>query len=69
MVSVTVPIWLSLISTAFAVFSAMPRRDELRIGDEDVVADDLDAASLRAVLLGETRPVVLVEAVLDRTIG
>ena len=36
------------------------------IGDEEIVADDLDAVALRRGLLGKTLPVVFVESVLDR---
>ena len=42
-VSLSVPIWLSLTSRALLTPSAMPRADDLGVGDEDVVADQLDA--------------------------
>ena len=65
-VSVRVPIWLTLIRMLLVQPSAMPLRQPLGVGDEEVVADDLDLAAQR---LGERRvagPVVLVERVLDR---
>ena len=65
-VSVTVPIWLSFTSSALAMPSAMPSLEDLRVGDEHVVADQLH---LRAERLGQrlpAGPVALGEAVLDR---
>ena len=42
MVSVTVPIWLSLIRIELAAFSSIPLLEALDVGDEEVVADELD---------------------------
>jgi hypothetical protein len=64
-VSVSVPIWLTLIRIALAMPLACPRQD-LRVGDEQVVADQLHAL---AELVGQLRPAVPValgHAVLDR---
>ena len=65
MVSVRVPIWFSLIRMELAAFSLMPLRQALDVGDEQVVADELD---LVAQLFGQQLPavpVVLGQAVLD----
>ena len=65
-VSVSVPIWLSLMRTELAAPSSMPAGDPFRVGDEQVVADELDRV---AEPLGEVLPavpVVLGQAVLDR---
>ena len=48
-VSVTVPIWLSLISAALRDAAADGLGDDGRVGDEVVVADQLDASPSRAV--------------------
>ena len=45
MVSVSVPIWLSLMSTEFAARSSIAARDALGVGHEQVVADELDPCS------------------------
>ena len=41
-VSVSVPIWLTLISTALATCSSMPRWSKSLVGGEQIVADELD---------------------------
>ena len=64
-VSVSVPIWLTLIRMELATPCSMPSLEDLRIGDEQVVADDLDVL---AEPLGEQLPavpVVLGHAVFD----
>ena len=43
-VSVSVPIWFGLIRIAFAICLAMPSARILRVGDEHVVADELQLA-------------------------
>ena len=61
----TVPIWLTLISAALPTLAADGVGDDGRVGDEDVVADELDAF---AEPFGEgdpAVPVVFGEAVLD----
>ncbi len=65
-VSVSVPIWLTLTSTALAAPCSMPRASRVGVGDEQVVADDLDRV---AELLGHRDPavpVLLGQRVLDR---
>ena len=65
-VSVRVPIWLTLTRIELATPSSMPAPQPLRVGDEEVVADQLGAV---AEALGEQLPavpVLLVHAVLDR---
>ena len=46
-VSVSVPIWLTLTSTLLATPRSMPWRSRLRVGDEQVVADELDPLAER----------------------
>ena len=65
-VSVSVPIWLSLIRTAFAAPSLDARCDPVGVGDEQVVADELDAVAEPGGQRDPAVPVVLGEAVLDR---
>ena len=66
-VSVSVPIWLSLMSTEFAASELDARGDPLGVGDEQVVADELDpVAEPRRSARCQPRPVVLGEAVLER---
>ena len=65
-VSVSVPIWLSLISTEFAAPSSIAARDALGVGHEQVVADELDAVAEPLGQLLPAEPVVLGQAVLDR---
>ena len=48
-VSVSVPIWLSLMSTAFAACSSIARAMNARVRHEQVVADELDPSPSRAV--------------------
>ena len=43
-VSVSVPIWLGLIRIALAMCLSMPSLQDLGVGDEQVVADQLDLA-------------------------
>ena len=65
-VSVTVPIWLSLISAELPMSRAMARGDDGRVGAEVVVADQFGGAAQAG---GERDPavvVVLAEAVLDQ---
>ena len=59
------PIWLTLTSSALAWTAGDAALEPLDVGDEQVVADDLD---LVAELVGQRLPavpVVLVERVLD----
>ena len=66
MVSVSVPIWLTLIRIELAMPSVDPPLQPLDVGHEDVVADQLDAV---AELVGQRLPalrIVLGHAVLDR---
>ena len=68
-VSVTVPIWLSLIKIALATPSSMPALQKRRVGHEHIVAHQLH---LRRQLLGQrcpAVPVVLGQTVLDRDDG
>ena len=65
-VSVSVPIWLSLISTEFAELSSIARWMRVRVRDEQVVADELDPVAEPTGELGPAGPVVLGQAVLDR---
>ena len=65
-VSVSVPIWLSLIRTLFAAPSVDRPLDPLGVRHEQVVADELDAVAEPARQLGPAGPVVLGQAVLDR---
>ncbi len=44
-VSVSVPIWFTLIRIELAMPFSMPFAQQLGIGDEDVVADQLDLRS------------------------
>ena len=65
-VSVSVPIWLTLIRMLLAMPSSMPRLQPLGVGDEQVVADQLHR---RAEPLGQQLPavpIVLAAAVFDR---
>ena len=62
----TVPIWFSLTSSALPTPSAMPRLQNLRVGDEDIVADELDAGAELARQQLPAFPVAFRDAVLDR---
>ena len=64
-VSVSVPIWFSLIRMLLAQPSAMPRRRRSGLVTKQVVAHDLDPVAQRLVQLAPALPVVLVQAVLD----
>ncbi len=64
-VSVSVPIWLSLMRMALATPASMPRRKMLDVRDEDVVAHELDLAAEPLGAELPAVPVVLREAVLD----
>ena len=71
-VSVSVPIWLSLIRTELADVLADAPGDEVRVGHEDVVADQLDLGAEALGELGPAGPVVLGQTVLegdDRVLG
>ena len=65
-VSVRVPIWLSLMSTELAAASSMPRAMRARVRHEQVVTDELDATAEPLGQLPPADPVVLGQAVLDR---
>ena len=65
-VSVSEPIWLTLIEDRIADALLDAARETLDVGDEDVVADELDS---RAERLGQqlpALPIVFGHAVLDR---
>ena len=47
-VSVSVPIWLTLIRIELAVPASIPRLQALDVGHEQVVADELDLVADRA---------------------
>ena len=64
-VSVRVPIWLTLIRMELAIPGSMPLLQDLGIGDEEVVADDLDLSPRRSVMALPAVPVALRQAVLD----
>ena len=65
-VSVSVPIWFTLTRMLLPQPSSMPVFRRFGVGDEQVVADELDlAAEFRGQLL-PAGPVVLGQAVLDR---
>ena len=62
----TVPIWFTFTSSALPIFVAMPSRQDLRVGDEHVVADELDRVAERLREHLPALPVAFGEAVLDR---
>ncbi len=64
-VSVSVPIWLSLIRTELADLFGDAAGDALDVGDEEVVADELDLRAERRRQELPALPVVLGQAVLD----
>ena len=64
-VSVSVPIWLTLMRMLLAAFLSMPSLQALGVGDEQVVADQLHLAAQLAGQLLPAVPVVLGQAVLD----
>ena len=63
--SVTVPIWLTLMRTAFAAVSDRVGC-QLRAGDKIVVADDLDPVAEAAGKFDHALAVILRKRVLDR---
>ena len=65
-VSVSVPIWLTLTRIAFADALVDPAPEALDVGDEQVVADELDAVADPLGQRPPARPVVLGQPVLDR---
>ena len=64
-VSVSEPIWLTLTSSALADCSRDAAREPLGVGDEQVVADDLDLVAELGGHGAPAVPVVLVQRVLD----
>ncbi len=64
-VSVTEPIWFSLTSSALPMPCAMPSLEDLRVGHEDVVADQLHLGADRVGEPLPARPVAFGQAVLD----
>ena len=64
-VSVSVPIWLSLIRIALAAFLAMPRSRNVSVGDEQIVADELHCARRACVVRAPAVPVVFGQAVFE----
>ena len=64
-VSVSVPIWLTLTSSALAAPLVDAALQPLRVGDEEVVADDLDLVAERGGERLPAVPVVLGQRVLD----
>ena len=62
----SVPIWFTFTSTAFATPRVDALAQDLRVGDEQVVADELDPAAERVGQLLPAVPVALGQAVLDR---
>ena len=64
-VSVSVPIWFTLMRMLLAAFLSMPSCKPLGVGHEQVVADQLHLAAQLACQLLPAVPVVLGQAVLD----
>ena len=62
----TVPIWFSLTSSALPTPLVDPSLQDLRVGDEHIVADQLHAVAERLRQQLPAVPVALGEAVLDR---
>ena len=62
----SVPIWLTLTRIALPTFSRDAAAEEVDVRDEEVVADELDAAAEPVGQRLPGGPVVLGEAVLDR---
>gem|GEM_PF-4420495 len=64
MVSVTVPIWLSFIRTAFRCIFLDTPRDIAGIGHEDIITHDLDSIPLLSCLLLESLPIIFSQTIL-----
>ena len=64
-----VPIWLTLTRIELAIASSMPCLQTIGVGDEQVVADELDLVAERVGDELPAVPVVLGHAVFDREDG
>ena len=64
-VSVSVPIWLSLTRIELPTLLVDAAAQALGVGDEEIVADELDAVAQALGQFGPARPVILGQPILD----